>query len=356
MVSTLTTDELTLHLVATGIIALTQRVARGVAVYPYPAALQRGLDRLTIAALRHQVAPPQGVPALLNWCRTPIYSWPLDLPAGLIEPHDTLLIGNQPSSTCDDWACAHPDAEAELTEQHLMQRVFDLCSQTNDTIGYVAFRSLLITAPALTALELQQQCIRPELLRLADVLRDSYLQAPSGWANNDVFTCCAHCHNLLIPLATGGYVCETETCRYESGSLLGRRIAAHETPMWLARGLRRFVAGPGRAEQRLASAVVALELRVELWPALDRYDLRITLPDGSVWAIDVKDWANPYLLARRLQTLPRDPPWNRAFIVIPNHRLKQRRDYLRALRKACTNTSFTIMSERDLLSALKKQI
>jgi len=63
MASPLTTDELTLHLVATGIIALTQRAAQGEAVYPYPEALQRGLDRLTVAALRHQIAPPQGVPA-----------------------------------------------------------------------------------------------------------------------------------------------------------------------------------------------------------------------------------------------------------------------------------------------------
>jgi hypothetical protein len=354
MASPLSTDELTLHLVATGLIALTQRAAQNEALYPYPEALQRGLDRLTVAALRHHVAPPQGVPTLLDWCRAPIHTWPLDLPEGLIEPHDTLLIGSQPSSTCDAWACARPDAEAELTEQRLMQRVFDLCSQTHDTDGYVAFRSLLITAPAMTALELQQQCIRSELLRLADVLRDSYQQAPSGWANNGIFTCCAHCQNLLIPLATGGYVCETETCRHESGSLLGRQIAAHEMPMWLVRGLRRFVAGPGRAEQRLASAVIALGLGVEMWPALDRYDLRITLPNGNVWAIDVKDWANPYLLARQLQSLPSDPSWNRAFIVVPNHRLKQRRDYLRALRKACTNTSFTIASERDLLGALKK--
>jgi hypothetical protein len=356
MTSPLTTDELTLHLVATGVIALTQRVALGEPIYPYPEALQRGLDRLTVAALRRQAASPQGIPALLDWCRRPIHTWPLDLPVGLIEPHDTLLIGNQPSSTCDDWACAHPDAEAELTERRLMQRVFDLCSQANDTAGYVAFRSLLISAPTMTALELQQQCIRPELLRLADVLRDSYQPAPRAWANKGVFTCCAHCHNLLIPLAQGGYVCETETCRYEKGSLLGRRMAAHETPMWLARGLRRFVAGPGRAEQRLANATAAFGLRVELWPALDRYDLRITLPDGSVWAIDVKDWANPYLLARRLHTLPSDPPWDRAFIVVPNHRLKQRPDYLRAIRKACTNSSFTIVSERDLLAALKKRV
>jgi hypothetical protein len=351
----LSSAELTLHLIASGVITLTQRVAQGESLYPYPDSLQRGLDRLTVAAIRQRVAPPQGVPALLEWCNQPIQSWPLDLPASMIDHEDTLLIGSQPSSVCDDWACSQPDVEAELTERRLMQRVFDICSQTNDIASYVAFRSLLISSPAMSALELQTQCIQPDLLQLADVLRDCYQPAPGGWAMNGVFVCCAHCHILLIPQLHGGYVCETETCRHEKGSLLGRRIAAHELPMWLIRGLRRFVAGPGRAELRLAKAINALGLPVELWPALDRYDLRITLPNHQSWAIDVKDWANPFLLARQLKPLPQEPPWDRAFIVVPNHRLKQRRDYLRALRKACRIRGFSIVSERELLALLKKQ-
>lgn len=356
MATALTHDELTLHLIATGVIVLTQQAAQGQTLFPYPDALQRGLDRLTVAALRRHATPPQGVPDLLAWCRAPISAWPLDLPAGMLDGDETLLIDHHPSSTCDDWACANPDAEAELTERRVMQRVFDLCSHANDTAAYVAFRSLLITSPAMTALELQQHCIRPELLRLSDVLRDSYQPAPSAWATNSVVTCCAHCHNILVPLAAGGYVCETETCRHERGTLLGRRIPAHEKPVWLVRGLRRFVAAPGRAEQRLAQAVTKLGLGVELWPALDRYDLRITLPDSTVWAVDVKDWANPFLLARKLQPLPVEPPWNRAFVVVPDYRLKQRRDYVRALRQACVNRSFTITSERELLSLLKKHM
>lgn len=356
MATALTNDELTLHLIATGVIALTQRAVQSQSVFPYPDPLQRGLDRLTVAALRRRAAAPQGVPDLLAWCRKPLSTWPLDLPVGMLEGDETLLIDYQPSSTCDDWACANPDAEAELTERRFMQRVFDLCSQANDTTGYVAFRSLLIRAPAMTALELQQCCIRADLLRLSDVLRDCYQLASSGWATNGMFTCCAHCHNLLIPLAAGGYVCETETCRHERGSLLGRRIPAHEMPVWLVRGLRRFVAAPGRAEQRLSQAITKLGFGVELWPALDRYDLRISLPDASVWAIDVKDWANPFLLARKLHGLPSEPPWDRAFIVVPDHRLKQRRDYLRALRQACTNRSFTITSERELIQMLKKHL
>ena len=35
-----------------------------------------------------------------------------------------------------------------------------------------------------------------------------------------------------------------------------------------------------------------------MWPQFDAYDLRIPFPDGTAWAIDVKDWANPSLLGR----------------------------------------------------------
>ena len=49
----------------------------------------------------------------------------------------------------------------------------------------------------------------------------------------------------------------------------------------------------------------------EMWPQFDAYDLRIPFPDGTAWAIDVKDWANPSLLAVRTRALRADPPHDR---------------------------------------------
>ena len=284
---TLTADELTLHMIATGLIALTQRTAAQEALFPYPELLQRGLNRLTVAALRQQVSPPASILELLDWCRRPLESWPLSLPAGLISPADQLLIDNEPSSSCDDWACTQPDIEAELTEQQLIRRVFSLCRDADDPVSYVAFRELLIKAPVLTALDLQKQLIQPDLIRVAEVLRESYQAAPAGWSIRGIFTCCVHCGNLLHPLTNGTFLCETEACRYERGPLHGQTIAVHEHPMWLIRGLRRFIAAPGRAELRLADKLRASGVAVELWPAFDRYDLRITLADGKIWAVDV---------------------------------------------------------------------
>lgn len=352
MATMLTPDELTLHFVATGIIMLTQRVRQGQGIFPYPEPLQRGLDRLTIAALRRGSPAPQGVPDLLEWCQQPIRRWPLDLPNEAVADDETLLLHGYPSGTCDTWACANPDVEAELTERRLMQQVFELCSEAQDTVGYVAFRSLLISSPTLTVLEQEEQCIQPDLIRFSELLHSCYQPAPPGWASGGSYVCCTHCGNLLHPLADDGYVCETEACSYEAGPLLGRRLAAAAHPMWLVRGLRRFVAAPGRTELRLAHAIKAMRLHVELWPELDQYDLRITLPNQDVWAIDVKDWANPFLLGRRLEPIPPQPSWDQALIVVPDYRLQQRDDYLRALRNTCPHRGLKIMCEHELLTIL----
>lgn len=356
MAYTLTEDELTLHLIATGLITLSQRTAQGQQLYPYPDQLQRGLNRLTLAALRRAKRAPQGVPELIAWCHKPLGEWPLSLPDGTLEGDETLLIDQQVSSTCDDWACANPDVEAELSEGRLIRQVFEICSQANDQLGYRSFRSLLIEQPTMTALELQQACIDPQLLRLSDVLREAYQEAPGGWAINGMFRCCAHCGNLLIPLSNNKYICETERCRYQRSSLLGREIPSNHHPVWLIRGLRRFVASPGRAELDLAKSLEALGLAVELWPALDRYDLRISFNNGMVWAVDVKDWSNPFLLGRKLEAIPREPTWDKAFIVFPKYRLDQRKDYLRALKQAAPKQHFEIASTQQLISKAKQEL
>lgn len=59
-VFTLMPDELTLHLVASGLIALAQQAReRAALTLPYPPSLQRGLNRLVLTCLRRDRRPPQ---------------------------------------------------------------------------------------------------------------------------------------------------------------------------------------------------------------------------------------------------------------------------------------------------------
>jgi hypothetical protein len=142
-----------------------------------------------------------------------------------------------------------------------------------------------------------------------------------------------------------------------------REIPASEDVYFLKRPLRRYVAFPGKAEVRLRDQVEKIkarkQIKVELWPWLDVYDLRLTFPDGEVWAVDVKDWANPYRLARTIKHFRTDPPWDRAFFVFPDRHRKARPNYLNAFRSQCTlldDKRFSAMFESDLIIAARSKL
>ncbi|MDX9956513.1 MAG: hypothetical protein RBT75_20620, partial [Anaerolineae bacterium] len=73
---------------------------------------------------------------------------------------------------------------------------------------------------------------------------------------------------------------------------------------------------------------------VDLWPGVDQYDLRIVFNTGEVWAIDIKDIANPGHLRSQLQQEPQfvnvgDLSWDKAWFVVPQYRCEWSRDYVR---------------------------
>lgn len=327
-------DALVVHLVASGVVQLAERTAGGEAVrLPYPAPLQRGLDRLTALCFRRRTEPPASVPDLLDWCRRPLASWPLQLPDGATGHADRLLHGALPTQVCQEWAVEQGDVEAEVLERRLLSDVLATCRAADAPSAYTAFRRLLIERPVLTALEWQQCAADPVLSLLGDALRKAYAPAPGECLVDGRSVACATCGNLLVRGQGDELVCAEDRCA-RGAVAVGREYRAREGVLWLARELRTFVAAPGRAEVRLAADVEAQGAQVELWPAYDAYDLRIVFPDGGAWAVDVKDWANPFLLARRVRPIPPAPPWERAFFVFPQDRLR-RPDYLRAFQHYC---------------------
>jgi hypothetical protein len=336
----LTQDELTLHLIATGVLKAVGLFEKGKTFsVPYPPHLQLGLDRLVLACIRRNAKPPQGIPDLIHWCQQPIETWTLDLSGHKDILTESLLDGLLPTEVCESLACASADVEAELTEQELLRGALSICQNANAPQSYVALRRLFIEKPVLTSFELQKRLAEPIFECVSSHLRNAYEAAPVACITNDKsYCCCGECGNLLLRTVLGGLICEEQRCRRKQANgtcFVGRNIPDREEPMWLKRGLRRFVAAPGRAELRLEMKLKQLRLAVELWPAFDRYDLRVTFSDGEVWAVDVKDWADPGLLARRIRAdgetpIPMTPSWTRAYFVFPNERKIERPDYVRA--------------------------
>jgi len=350
-------NAITLSLIATGIIQLSQQIAHGAPMtYPYPPPMQRGLDRLAVALLQQKKTPPAGVPELLQWCQRPLMSWGIDLEEASIGADDCLLDNHLPTAVCEEWAVTNPDVEAEITERKLMKALLTTCQISGNQAGYVAIRRLLIDQPVMTHFEFQRIRADARFATFDQFLTEAYIPAPSTLVIDEHFVCCKHCGNLLQRTRKNRLVCENARCAF-LGEGAGRTIPAREQPVWLQRALRRYVAAPGQTEVSLAKRIESRGISVDLWPGYDSYDLRITFPDNEVWAVDVKDWANPFLLARQIASIPGKPYWTVSFFVFPDERKRQRPDYLRAFQNHCTILSKTTraMFARQFLHQLDRK-
>jgi hypothetical protein len=355
---------LIVHLVASGIVQLARRDGRERRlVVPYPDPLQKALDKLTVRCFRLGKSPPTGVPDLLAWSRKPLREWPLSLDADIAGDQDRFLDGALPTAFCQEWEIDSGDVESEVVERRLLHAVLAACRQASDQAAYEAFRRLLIEKPVLTALQRHIESARPELSRLAGEIQRLYAAAPLEYARNGVVATCARCGHLMLPRDAGAWRCSQERCNTKPQKY-DRLLPLREEPQWLDMPFRTFISAPGRAELALAGRLRRLGVGVELWPAFDAYDLRVALPDGEVWAADVKDWASPVALARHLdradELFRRTPRWDRAFFVVAQERLSSRPDYLRTLERALRSlagaSGIAVTSEDALVDAVRRRV
>jgi len=355
----LSDTELTVHLIASGLLELYNQVEQGNGLsVPYPAKLQHGLNRLAVLCLHHKQDPPESLVDLLAWCRQPLSEWGLEFEApNNLNLQDCLLDGDFVTALCEDWARSGTDIEASLTEEYLMKRVFELCRSANRPETYTALRKLWIEQPTLTALAFQQKRFDPTFAPVAEILDEAYAPVPKANFVKGQITCCPICGNVLHAATRDNrLMCENNRCRStKSLRKSGQVVAEKDQPVWLIRALRRFVAAPGLAEVRLAQKLGFLGLNVELWPNYDAYDLRVTFPNGRIWAIDVKDWADPTLLAWSAKPFKTEPSWDDAFFVFPDDRKIDCPHYLALFKghSQVLNNRVKAKFEKELIKAAK---
>ncbi|MGX1808345.1 pPIWI_RE_Y domain-containing protein [Nocardia sp. NPDC055321] len=322
-----------LRTIATAVVKLADTTGLQSFSLPYDAEAQRAVNGMALACVQQRAQPPASLPDLLRWCRTrPLEDWPLDLPASAFGPDDYLIDreSGEPTQLCHEWWVQGRDSAAAQFDRRVVRRAMQLCRDASSPESYTAFRRLLVTKPVLTSVDHFELATDLILEPVRALLENIYEPVPAGYRRGGEYLTCHRCLTLLSPLVDGGWWCERDQCRSRGPAPRGRTLTVSEvgTIYQLVRPLRQFVTGPGRAEIELEKRLRALNLAVEMWPGYDAYDLRITFPDGHVWAVDVKDWAHPGLLGRAARIVRAEPPYNQACWVVPQYRIDLRRDYL----------------------------
>ncbi|GAA3357384.1 hypothetical protein GCM10017744_027780 [Streptomyces antimycoticus] len=328
-------DVVLLRDVATAIVHLAGVDRLDSFALPYPASAQRALDALVLQCLLNGARPPAGVPEMVRWGRArPLGSWPLDrLPLDLFARGDRLIDedSGEPSQLCHELAVeGYSSSTGRQYDRLVIQEALRACRTMASPESYTAFRRLLVTRPVLTEADWMEVSTDLYLDPVRFLIEEIYAPAPLGYRRGGSYLCCHRCLTLLHPVSDKDWWCERDQCRHRGPAPHGRALAATEVGQLrqLRKPLRQFVTGPGQAEVTLEGELRAMGLTVEMWPGFDAYDLRITFPDGHVWAVDVKDWAHPGLLGRSATTVRGEPPYDEACWVVPSFRVRMRRDYL----------------------------
>lgn len=351
-------DAVTLRLIASGVVQAYQLTAQGEALsVPYPASLQRGLDRLTLARLSVGKRPPAGVPELLRWCAEPLGEW---MSVRELDANDEVLLSDgRPTLVCEELVVRAPDVEAEIFENEMITEVMRISRAAGSEESYAAFRRFVIEHPVLSEIQFQEALLRAELSVLAAQLGECYCTPPVEYQQDGCVVTCSDCGNLLL-FGSEGYECKDIRCPRGTAPQIGRRLEMKTGVRSLVAPVQRFVAAPGRAELRLYRKLGEIGVDVELWPNFDAYDLRVRFSHGYSWAVDVKDWANPFRLARKLRPIPRDPSWDRAFIVPAKEAVAACAGYIEILRARCrdrqSDLQFEIVTERQLLDRVRQEM
>jgi hypothetical protein len=316
-----------LTLLANGLVQIYDQSLRGISLSsPYPKALQQGMHKLAAHQVNAGLSPIASLQEFLILADYPLNTWGINFDEELVGHDDQLIEHSIPTQFCLD--CTHEQGPDALEEETLMHEVMAICKEAERPDTYTAFRNLLISRPVLTTLELQRAKQDTKLRPVRDLLIKAYISAPLSAVDNSVYRCCERCGSLLLRMEGNHFECENERCRQLRAGI-GHTLSSEDSVLWLENGLRRYIARPGLAEIDLQDRLVDFGLAVEMWPNYDAYDLRIHI-NNAVWAVDVKDWSNPFRLAQSVGPIRRIPEWDRAFYVFPDERKHRRPDYDRA--------------------------
>ena len=114
------------------------------------------------------------------------------------------------------------------------------------------------------------------------------------------------------------------------------KIDSAKFPYRLNLGVMRYIARPGKIELDIKKYCDDNNILSDLWPEMDKYDIKITFSNGEVWGIDAKTYGNPYLLSRSIKNDISFQSANidKGFYVIPDELIEVTPDYLKICKSA----------------------
>jgi hypothetical protein len=227
--------------------------------------------------------------------------------------------------------------------------------QKNDQQKYVEMRSFIINNPLLSEKEYIEHLLTAEYEEKAELIKEIYEPLPISSKNKGLIEKCPVCGWIINKNFEGQKYCVRKECAEKSNYFRQSIELKDKNHYRLKRDLMNFISIPGQSELRLYNEYNKIQnLKIELWPYLDLYDFEIKI-NNEKWAVDVKDWINPYALASNLEVISAEN-YDRLFYLIPKHRSKT--VYMDILKNhhEIDQQNIQIISEKNFGKFLRKQL
>ncbi|MBN2234538.1 MAG: hypothetical protein JW706_05265 [Opitutales bacterium] len=303
---------------------------------PWHPLLQRAYDLVLLQLTKDGVPRdqlPLSIADFIGLCHRPLHEWGLCIPSGSeIDFSDILLlVDGDLTSDAQEWFKTGPFPDLEYFENAWFVRFRRACNvSAAPQQSYVAIREWMIRHPMVDQLEFLTFKQNHDLA-LGDVIEAAYEPIPQTYIQDGSSQQCVHCGCPMYARPEPG--CTRPDCRKQNLPQ-GKPIPLPNEGRLLHPALLRFLMIPGRTELDLYDRLRKKGCEVSLWPGLDQYDLRVVLPNGRTFAVDVKDWKNPVLLARSLRTeLPTDHG-DEFWYVFPSRCIRQQPDYVSVFKRS----------------------
>jgi hypothetical protein len=292
---------------------------------------------------------------LLALCKTPLGDWltlPEVLEAGLapvrlIDP-ELLMPTLEAEGLAEDVA-----GLASLVEEQLFgdfrEALAKLAPSQGDAV-YTAVREFVVRHPVVRIKELEL-LLEDVPSAVANRVRTGFYEPLAARLDgSDGVSLCGRCGNLAKAHAGGGWLCATAACVQHGGTTPRFENAASGEHFRLNRGLRQYWLEPGLDEVLLHDALRSKGLAPRLYPHRDRVDIDFAAGGQGAVGIDLKAYASPELLGRRLKKRPGGlAQYAHRWLVVPNWLAGGTPGYMERLRGALGPSSIQAMTASQAL-------
>lgn len=361
-----TVERITAHLfdhLAVGLKEYSDKRQLGETGYPYPASLQYALNCLSVLFPLTSHSYPSTFGDLLSLFETEIREWWIDqtfatLPGGnkggfqySTLLYEGILTGDILEYLVDAKLDSFSGKAVDSLHDELLQKPIaemqQLASRAPNVYGesYTTARRFIIEFPTVMDKELNR--IKLDLPSdIYDLIRNLYdlVERDSSLYHEGKLWTCPHCKNILHWIDERPYCGRHDVCGRLFPDYIGRKpikSGPFNQIYTVKRSVHARTCIPGIPEVRLYDALGKKDLKsVVMWPGGDKYDIRLEYHTDEVWALDVKDYANPHTLAKKIKddfrkqfNWKNDPllGWNKFFYVVPDYRIDWDKHYIDAL-------------------------